>query len=44
LEVIYTFISAEATDMDGDIVAVFYRREGIPLGYFYQGGYHLWGK
>jgi len=33
-----------ATDMDNDIVAKFYSREVIPLGYFYQGKYHLWEK
>lgn len=44
LEVIYSFIELEATNMDTDIVAIFYSGEGIPLGYFYQGGYHLWGE
>jgi len=33
-----------ATDLDTDIVAKFVSREGIPLGYFYQGEYHLWEK
>lgn len=43
LNSIYKLSSLEsvATDRDSDIVAVFYR-EGIPLGYFYQGEYHLW--
>ena len=44
LEPIYTFIQSVATDMDTDIVAKFYSRENIPLGYFYQGKYHLWEK
>jgi len=34
--------------MDADIVATFWGREAtrkdIPLGYFYQGEYHLWEK
>jgi len=42
LKVIYSFISLVATDMDADIVAQFLSREAIPLGYFYQGEYHLW--
>jgi hypothetical protein len=45
LETIYTFIDTRAAwDMNADIVAKFYSREGIPLGYFYQGEYHLWEK
>ena len=43
LEAIYSFIRIIATDMDTDIVAKFLTREGVPLGYFYQGEYHLWG-
>jgi len=44
LEDIYLHSSMElyATDMDTDIVARFLSGEGIPLGYFYQGEYHLW--
>ncbi len=42
LEDIYIFIMAEATDMNTDIVALFLSGEEIPLGYFYQGEYHLW--
>ena len=42
LEVIYSFIDDIATDLDGDVVAVFYSGGDIPLGYFYQGEYHLW--
>ncbi len=34
---------AAITDMDTDIVAIFYNKEGIPLAYFYQGEYYLWG-
>ncbi|MBA7710323.1 hypothetical protein ES703_119263 [subsurface metagenome] len=44
LEIIYSFIDLVATDMDTDIVAKFHSREGIPLGYFYQGKYYLWEK
>jgi len=49
LEIIYPFIEYYATDMDIDIVAYFYTREKkpslpVPLGYFYQGEYHLWEK
>lgn len=43
-EVIYSFIKYIATDMDTDILAIFYSREDIPLGYFYQGEYHLWER
>jgi len=44
LEVLYTYISIVATDMNTDIVAKFYSKGEIPLGYFYQGEYHLWGE
>jgi len=44
LKVIYSFIIPVATNMDTDIVAKFYSRGDIPLGYFYQGEYHLWEK
>lgn len=44
LEIIYSFIDDIATDMDTDIVAIFYSKETIPLGYFHQGKYHLWGE
>jgi len=30
--------------MDTDVVAQFLSKQQIPLGYFYQGEYHLWGK
>ena len=43
LEVIYSFIQLVATDMDTDIVAIFGNKERIPLGYFYEGEYHLCG-
>jgi len=42
LECIYSYLEEIAIDMDTDIVAVFYNREEIPLGYFYQGEYYLW--
>ena len=44
LKIIYSFIQLVATDMNADIVAEFTTREGIPLGYFYQGEYHLWER
>jgi len=44
LKVVYSFIDDVATDMNTDIVAKFSTREDIPLGYFYQGEYHLWEK
>ena len=44
LETSYTYIRFVATDMNTDVVAKFYSRKGIPLGYFYQGEYHLWGE
>lgn len=47
LEVICSFIGYYTTDEDlptinTAIVAKFYSKEGIPLGYFNQGEYHLW--
>ena len=42
LEKVYSYIDYMATDMNTDIVAVFYSKQEIPLGYFYQGEYHLW--
>jgi len=46
LEEIYSSIvlAVMTIDMDTEIVAVFVSEEFIPLGYFYQGEYHLWGK
>jgi len=46
LKILFSFIKYKgaATDMDTDIVARFYSSETIPLGYFYQGEYHLWGE
>ena len=41
---LYTYTEDIATDMDLDIVAKFYSKGDIPLGYFYQGKYHLWEK
>ena len=40
----YSYIDDIATDMDTDIVAIFISQGDIPLGYFYQGEYHLWEK
>ncbi len=44
LEFIYKYgaMIAIAPDMNTDIVAIFYSYKSIPLGYFYQGEYHLW--
>jgi len=42
LEVVYSFIEYIATSINTDIVARFYSKGDIPLGYFYQGEYHLW--
>ena len=47
LDLIYVHLFVISSDMDTDIVASFWGqggRRGIPLGYFYQGEYHLWGK
>jgi len=44
LEAIRLPIFFVATDLDTDIVAVFFSRQTVPLGYFYQGEYHLWEK
>lgn len=40
LEIIYSFILI-SSDMDADVWAWFYSREGIELGYFLDGKYHL---
>ncbi|MBA7494695.1 hypothetical protein ES702_05272 [subsurface metagenome] len=42
LDAVYSFIKQWATDMNTDIVVRFISSGGIPLGYFYQGEYHLW--
>jgi len=44
LEFIYYYISGSVWDMDNDIVAKFHSGKNIPLAYFYQGEYHLWGS
>ena len=44
LEVIYSFISLIATNMNTDIVAILESRERINLAYFYQGEYYLWNE
>lgn len=36
------FLGAIVSDMDNDIVVKFMDNLGEPLGYFYQGEYHLW--
>lgn len=30
--------------MDNDVVAKFHSEDETPLGYFYEGEYHLWEK
>ncbi len=47
LEVAYSFIPSLYLyglywDIDEDVVAKFYSKGDIPLGYFYQGEYRLW--
>ncbi len=42
LKAIYSFVNVIATDMDTDIVAIFFSEEEIRLGYFSEGEYHLW--
>ena len=42
LMALYLHIGALFPDMESDIIAGFYNEENIPLGYFYQGEYHLW--
>ena len=44
LEIIYSYVEHIATDMNTDIVARFYSKGDIVLGYFYQGKYHVWGE
>jgi hypothetical protein len=46
LQSIYSFLEPwkVVTDMDTDIVAEFFSKQGIALGYFYQGEYHVWGE
>jgi len=44
LEIIYSYVEHIATDMNIDIVARFYSKGDIALGYFYQGKYHLWNE
>ena len=44
LETIHSYIDIMVTDMETDVVARFVDSDGIPLGYFYQGEYHVWEK
>jgi len=51
LEVMYQFLFTEIAgrmnipiSLKTDIVGKFHSGGGIPLGYFYQGEYHLWEK
>jgi hypothetical protein len=44
LTVLYSFLTPLAVgNMNTHIAAIFSSREEIPLGYFYQGEYPLWG-
>ena len=43
LNIIYAGLFSIAPDMDTDIVAKLFDMNNVPLGYFYQGEYHLWG-
>jgi len=48
LDLIWMHLFVISSNMDTDIVASFWARRAIwkdiPLGYFYQGEYHLWEK
>jgi len=44
LEAVYSYAEVFVRNMDANVVAKFYSEGGIPLGYFYQGEYHLWGS
>lgn len=44
LTTLHIFIKNFATDMDNDIVALVQTRGEVPLAYFYQGEYYLWGE
>ena len=36
------FLELLVSDLENDIVALFTDEDSVPLGYFYQSGYHLW--
>ncbi len=36
------FLEILVSDLENDIVVLFTNEDGLPLGYFYQSGYHLW--
>lgn len=36
------FLEILVSDLENDIVVLFTNGDGVPLGYFYQSGYHLW--
>lgn len=42
LMIIYSFLTYVSSEMSTDIVAKFWSKDEIPLGYFYQGEYYLW--
>ena len=37
-------LQSVTSDLKNDVVARFHTKMEIPLGYFYQGEYHLWGE
>ena len=38
------FLEILVSDLENDIVALFTNEDGVPLGYSYRGGYHLWDE
>ncbi len=38
------FLEILVSDLENDIVALFTNEDGVPLGYSYRGGYHLWNE
>ncbi len=43
LNIIYVGLFSIAPDMDTDIVVKLFDMDNVPLAYFCQGEYHLWG-
>lgn len=42
LKDIFYDVQMVGSDMENDIVGIFYSERVVPLGYFYRGKYHLW--
>lgn len=38
------FLEILVSDLENDIVVLFTNEDSVPLGYFYQSGYHLWDE